>query len=349
MTKPGVLPAELEQVLARIGQRLDKGGSVAAELPSAVDGISRLPATAISQAAPAIANAARLYRWRPEPSLFEALYRRRLTDKEQLLHLPDLKYLFLFHHDGRIREASLQRITGGLPSAFLLAAVAWRLNDWVGSVRAAAFACAKRCFPLTLADVVANAATALLLRQDSWGRWHGERQVLDAAFERSDVAARLADLLVEARTGPASRILRMALKRVGLDPHLERLAAEATQPSVRATAVQTLADGRASWPSGTEWKWTDKSMGQGIHVARLEFREIQCPCNASTVICVAALDKSAIVRRAALDAIIRHGLGSNEAQELAIRLKGDASPSVRERAAFILSRHEATAGPSVAP
>lgn len=339
MTKPSVLPANLELLLASIGQRLENGESVAAELPAAIAGISALPAIAISQAAPAIANSAKLYRWRPEPSLFEALFRRRLTDKEQLLQLPDLQYLFLFHLDGRIREASLQRITGGLPSPFLFAAVAFRLNDWVEQVREAALACANRCFPLTSADVVAGAAAALLLRQHSWGRWGKEREAIDAAFKRADVANRLTADLVEAQTGPASRILRHVLKHDAVDQHLERLSAEAKQPSVRALAVQTIADKRASWPAGMEYKWVDKSMGLRTRVPRFEFRDISLPLAGASVIRAAAADRSAVVRRASLDALIRHRLDSKEAQELASRLIGDDSPSVRERASFILSRH----------
>ena len=346
MTKPSVFPVDFELLLASIGQRLENGESIAAELPAAIAGISALPAIAISQAAPAIANTAKLYRWRSEPSLFEALFRRRLTDKEQLFQLPDLEYLFLFHLDGRIREASLQRITGGLPSPFLFAAVALRLNDWVEQVREAALACANRCFPLTSPDVVAGAAAALLLRQHSWGRWGKEREAIDAAFTRTDVATRLAADLVDAQTGPASRILRFVLKHDAIDHHLERLSAEAKQPSVRALAVQTIADKRASWPAGMEYRWVDKSMGLRTRVPRFEFRDISLPLAGARVIRAAASDKSAVVRRASLDALIRHRLGSEEAQELALRLKADVSPSVRERADFILSRHAELAASS---
>lgn len=342
MSKPSVLPVDLEQLLTKIGQRLEDGESVAAELPATIAGISALPAIAISQAAPAIAKTAKLYRWRPEPSLFEALFRRRLTDKEQLLQIPDLRYLFLFHLDGRIREASLQRTTGGLPSPFLFAAVAFRLNDWVEQVREAALACANRCFPLTSPDVIAGAAAALLLRQHSWGRWGKEREALDAAFKRADVAAGLTADLIEAQTGPASRMLRFVLKHDAIDQHLERLAVEAKQPSVRALAVQTIADMRASWPAGMEYKWVDKSMGLRTRVPRFEFRDISLPLGRANVIRAAASDRSAVVRRASLNALIRHRLGSMEAQELASQLKVDASSSVRERAEFILSQHAQT-------
>lgn len=339
-----MFPAEVEQALAAVGQRLESGESVEAELPAAIAGISALPATTISQAAPAITHTARLYPWRAEPSFLQMLFRHRLSDKEQLLKLPTLSYLFLFHYDGRIREAALQRISDGLPSSFLFAAVALRLNDWVEPVRAAAFACAQRCFPLTSPDVIAGAATAILLRHDSWGRWDREREAIETAFARPDVGGRVADVLVRAQTGPASRVLRAALKHEILDLHLERLAAEARQPSVRAVAVQTLADMRASWPAGMEWKWVDKSMGKRILVRRFESREITGLLPRESVVRAAAFDRSALVRKASLDALIRHDLGSDEAHELAARLAIDPSRSVRERAAFILSRRKE--GPS---
>jgi len=77
MAKPSVLPVDLEKQLSSIGQRLENGESVAAELPAVTEGISALPAISISQAAPAIAYTAKLFRWRPGPSLFKALHLER--------------------------------------------------------------------------------------------------------------------------------------------------------------------------------------------------------------------------------------------------------------------------------
>ncbi|MFI0849082.1 hypothetical protein [Mesorhizobium sp. IMUNJ 23232] len=339
MKKQGVLPIDVEQALTTIGQRLESGENVEADLPLVVAGIAALPAENVSQASREIALTAKLYRWRQEPTILHGLPRRHLSDKEQLLRLPNLSFLFLFHSDGRIREAALQRISGGLQSPFLFAAVALRLNDWVEEVRSAAWACAQRCYPLTSPDVIAGAATALLLRQGSWGRWGGEREAIETAFSRPDVAARLADDLVNARTGPASKVLRAALKHDTLDPHLERLAAQAKQPSVRAMAVQTIADMRASWPAGLEWRWIDKSMGKRVPVQKFDWREITILLPRERTVRAAIVDRSALVRKASLDALIRRNLQSAETRELAVRLATDPARSVRERAAFILSRN----------
>jgi hypothetical protein len=237
-----------------------------------------------------------------------------------------------------MREAALERIAGGLHSSFLFAAIAMRLNDWAEPVRNAAFACAKRCFPLTSADVIAHAVTSLLPHQDSWGRWGLEREAMETTLARPDVAEQLAGILYEARTGSTSRVFRLLLKNNSIDPHLPRLAASAKQPWIRAMAVKVIADARAGWQVGWEWKWIDKSMGQRAREPKFGFRDIQLSVDKAAVVRAAASDASAIVRRAALTAVIQHWRGSSEAEELALMLRADPSPSVRERAAFILSR-----------
>ena len=217
MLKPGTLSPEAERTLDALGSLLDSGENAAPAVAAAVEVLSNLHPSTISQVARIIADTARLRRWRPEPSFLQALFRSRLSDKEQLLQNPDLAFLFLFHSDGRIRECALQRIRGALPSPFLFAAVAYRLNDWAEPVRAAALACAKRCFPQTQAGIIVAAAEALLLRQDSWRRWDREREVVEAAYARADVANALADFIRDSKTGPSSRILRLMLRRDVLD------------------------------------------------------------------------------------------------------------------------------------
>lgn len=345
MTKSDILPPNLEKTLAAVGERLHSGRSVKAELPAVLAHMFALPAASISQADPAIATAANLTRWRPKPAWYDKLFWLHLSDREQLLRLPDLRYLFIFHRDGRMREAALQRITGALESPFLFAAVAIRLNDWAQPVRVAAFACAKRCFPLTSAEVIANAAASLVLHQDSWGRWGVERQAMEVTLTRPDVGEELVRILCEWQTGPVSRIFRLLLKNSSMDPHLPHLAADARQPWVRAVAVQAIADMRAAWLVGREWQWIDKSMGRRTRTPKFDFRDIKLSIDQAGVIRAAASDPSPIVRRAALTAVIQHWDGSREGQELALMLRSDPSPSVRERAAFILSRTSESIAP----
>ena len=255
------LPAELEQRLAEVGKCLANGEPVGEALPTAIAGLNALPPTAISQVAYKVADTAKLYRRQPSDDWFPDLFRKQLTHTEQLLQFPDLRFLFLFHYDGRLREAAVQRLADGLPSPFLFAALAWRLNDWVEPVRHAALRSAERCFPQTDPKIVAAAAEALLLRQDSWGRWSDERNAVDAAYQRPDVARALALRLAESITGPSARVLRKASRSEVLDDYLLQLAVEARQPSVRVVAVQFLTNGKATWQSGWQYKWVDKSWG----------------------------------------------------------------------------------------
>jgi hypothetical protein len=336
-----VIPVGLQATLTLIRSRLARGERLGSELDRALDFMRDLAPEQIGRIERAIAERAGLGRRAPEP-LLSALFRPRLTDLEQLLRTPRLECLFLFHRDGRLREVALQRLTGGLPSPFLFAAVAWRLNDWAQPVRQAAASCARRCFPLTSPDVVARCAV-LLVRRLSWGRWGEEREILDEAFGREDVATRLADLIIGAATGPLAAVLRAALRTRMLDPHLQRISSDAMQPSVRALALDTLINGKAEWPSGYTWQWVDKSMGKRHRVAVHDTREISVAVDRKALIDRGAGDKSAVVRRVALTGVIRHLRGAPEARGYAGRLLADRSRPVRERAEFIM-RTESTGG-----
>lgn len=286
-----------------------------------------------------IANAAGLYRQSPQPFLGRLLSPRP-SDAELLLRTPGLEYLFIFHRDGRLREASLLKITGGLRSPFFFAAVLWRLNDWAEPVRQAAVRCANRSFPITDPSVVARTAAELLVRQASWNRWDSERTILDEVFSRDDVAAQLADLIVRERTGPQASILRYALRTSALDRFLERIAHEAVQPAVRAVALHSLIDGEAKWASGTAWKWIDKSMGLRRRVPVFDHRALTIALTQEALIRRGVNDRSPAVRRVALAGVIRHLRGHAGARAFATQLMTDSSPSVRERAEFILRRLE---------
>lgn len=338
MAKKSVLPANLAQALTIIGQNLERGVPANAQLLSAIAGMSEIAPDDIGRAAREIPEIARLFRHRLKPTLVQSLLRPRLSDEEQLRRFPQFAYLFLFHYDGRLRSKALRHICWPLPSPFLFAAVVLRLNDWAEPVRSAALGCAQRCFPLTSAETIAAAANFVLLRQDSWGRWGPEREAVRNVFSRPDVAARLVSNLLEARTGPGARILRELLRWPTLDSYLETLALNAWQPAVRAVAVQTIGTMQASWRTGAEIQWIDKSMGQGRSVPRFARRPLTTAISRQEVIRAATTDGSALVRKVALDAIIRHELGSQAARDLASPLASDPSLPVRERAAFILSR-----------
>ena len=340
--RPAVLPPELVGALGTLADKLDRGERVEADVSTIIELFGGLDPAAVANHDWAIAEAARL-RHAPPPPAFAWPFTRRRSHGEQLLRTPGLEQIFLFHRDGRLREAALLRITGGLPDAFLFAAVVWRLNDWAPQVRAAAMRCAGRSFPATDAEVVARAGLAILLRQRTWRRWSEERTLVDAALAREDVAERVARLLAESRRGPLASTLRWLLRTPALDLHLSRLAETAAQPSIRAVALSTLIDGEATWPDGHAWQWVDKPNGVRRRVVVLGRRPVPSPPPLADLIGRGMADGSAAVRRAALAGVIRHLLGTAEGHTYATRLTDDPSPSVREKAEFVLRTPQARA------
>ncbi len=323
--------------LDEAGNRLANGDKPGAGLDASPDLLAGLPPGQVVQADAAIATAANLCCGTPR-SVADRRLSRRSTDTEQLLRTPGLEYLFLFHRDGRLREAALLRITGGLPTPFLFAAVLWRLNDRAAPVRDAAARCADRSFAATAPAVAAQAATALLTRQTSWHRWTDERAILDRALARDDVAKHLSRLVAGATTGPLASMLRHALRLPAFDPHLARIALKAVQPAIRAVALEALVNGEAEWPSGSAWQRVDKPMGVRGRIAVFDHRALAVAFPEEELIAHGIKDRSAAVRRAALIAVIRHLPGTPDGRDHAAALVADRSPSVRERARFILRR-----------
>jgi hypothetical protein len=269
------------------------------------------------------------------------MFSPRRSAAAQLLQTPGLEYLFIFHRDGRLREAALLKITGGLPSPFLFAAILWRLNDWAEPVRQAAYRCASRSFPATKSVIIARASAELLVRHLTWGRWQTERSLLGELFDRSDVAEDLAVLMSVTTTGPQASILRYALRTPGLDQHLEQLASNAIQPSVRAVALGALIDRKVYWPSGSELRWIDKPMGLRRRQTIFDYRDLTTSLPVRNLIKRGLSDKSAVVRRVALNGIMGHMLGTEDAGALAAPFASDRSSSVREKATYILRRESA--------
>lgn len=338
ITNSTLLPPELIRLLNEVGNKLEGGDDPNPLLRNAVNMLASIDPADIARADREIADAAGLYR-RYDMSLISKIYSAVRRETLLLSRFTEVEYLYIFHRDGRLREAALRKIEGGLPSPFVFAAVLWRLNDWAEPVRQAAAECARRCFPATAAIVVAQAAVEILVRQKTWRRWRQERAILDDVFGRDDVAAELADLFARGATGPQASMLRYAMRTAALDPYLVALASDAVQPSVRAVAVEALINGKAEWPSGTAWRWIDKSMGLRRRETAFDRRDLTVTCRRESLIARGIRDKSAAVRRVAVSGIIRHMLDTADARAWAETLVSDPSKAVRERAMFVLRRH----------
>lgn len=254
-----------------------------------------------------------------------------------LKNTPGLEFIYIFHGDGYLREASLNKIAGGLQSPFLVAAVIWRMNDWAGPVRTAAYFCARRVFPLTPPDIIARAALDLLRRQRGWERWgEPERSMIEELYARPDVTAELSKLLIEQPTGPTPSTFRNALRTPLLDGHLEDISIRSVNPMVRAIAVEALIDGAAKWRSGSRLDWIDKRYNLKRWMPTYSHRELTCSVSPIEVADKAILDRSPLVRRVVLDSAGRNSLPADAGRHYAQQVEFDRSTAVREAAAFIL-------------
>jgi hypothetical protein len=319
------LSDDVHAALGELGRALFHRNRLDAEIQRALALMDGLPPEAIARADGQIRDAVGMWGYRDEPGWFAQLLGTP-TQRERLSRTPGIEYIFLFHGNGRLREAALHKIDGALSSSFMVAAIQWRANDWVGQVRSAALACAERCMPKTRPEPIATATLALLERHRSWGRWEDNALTIDQCLMRADVAELIAKTVRTAGTGPMARVLRDALKCSSMDMHLETLAIEAVQPAVRATALQSLINRKARWT--TVWRWRRLVAERDLEAGRPVLDYIE----------MGLRDRSPFVRGVSLAGVIEHLLPDQGplAGKLAAPFLTDKSRAVRERAGFIV-------------
>ncbi len=286
--------------------------------------LDALPASAIAWAERTIAERAGLY------AKLGPVHRGVLEEA------PWWAFLLIFHRNGYLREAALRRLGGPARSAFAVAAIAARLNDWARPVRFAAFACAARVFPVTPAETIAAAALDLAPRLVHWGARDPLIEVLIEAFTRPDVVAHLAALLARQRQGPSQLVAHLRTPR--LDAHLLHLARSAILPGMRREALYILIEGRVRWRTGREKRWIDKSAGVFRSVPAFTMRPVERPDTVADLLALGIADRSAEVRRATLDAVMLHHPGVVPDEVALVRLAADRHRSIRERIDY-LRRH----------
>jgi hypothetical protein len=329
-----VLSPSLTAKLSTLGTKLGRERSDR-ELGETLAELSALPAAQIARASREIARAAGLGWWR-QPSLMDELLGWPPSERKLMATNPDYAWLFLFHPNGHVREAALHSIKTPPKSQFFLAALAWRLNDWVGPVRQAAKRCVKRISAEVPATVAADAAASLLDRRFVWGRWRDEANILDLILARDDVLAALVAQLQDRPTGAQAACLRNTLQYTGIDQYLPRLAASAVQPSVRAVAYRCLIAGKATWPVSFAWAWVDKVYGVRRRLPKLETRDIQRDRAVVDFVAAGIRDNSPFVRKIVADAMIAVRSQIPNEETLVAQLAKDRSSAVRSRADFML-------------
>lgn len=183
-----------------------------------------------------------------------------------------------------------------------------------------------------------GAASFLLDRWRRWQRWgKGEIAIIDGMLRRPDVVERLVkDRFAQRLDGPLARELKYALRGPSLDPHLPFLDRAAKHPAVRATALQVLLRGEAVWPIGYGQEWIDKSLGRRRGVTLTAKRPLTIErISVDDLIREGLRDRSSLVRRVAVDALIERHPTFPGVEEVIARLTHDRSRPVRERADFL--------------
>jgi hypothetical protein len=238
--------------------------------------------------------------------------------------------LLMFNRSGFVREAALRAIDQLPDTPFFVAALVWRLNDWVQQVRRAAEDCALRVLPGLSSQTIAEAAPFLLERMPYWGRWEGTPQIVLDALARHDCVAELALRFETALRGA----LRLAL----LDDHLLPLSRKAKRPEFRAAALKALIDGEINWITHYKWEWVDKRYGITRGVPVLERRPVSRPIPVDALIIQGAADRSPMVRRVAASGLVRHAGDIANVERIISLFDGDGSPGVRWRMDYLARR-----------
>lgn len=329
------LPDAVASALVTLAGTLD-GVPAEADVDACIAKLGELPAHLVGQASGYISGAVQRVEWpNKKSSSVWPLFRSKTTPAALLSERPGLAWLLMFHRDGYIREAALRAIREPPASPFFVAAIAWRLNDWVEQVRDAASLCAGRVFPAVEADTGARAAFYLLDRRLTWGRWDKEQALLDLLLGRPDILARVTFQIRGESTGRLAARLRHLLRYPAIDAYLPGLLAEAVEPAVRAVALKCLIERRVSWPTGFAWRWIDKVYGVRKRVLVLDRRGIEAPPK-TDVVARGLSDRAAIVRRVAADAVIADPSSFPDIQEIIARMASDKSAAIRARAEFMV-------------
>ncbi|WP_439817624.1 hypothetical protein [Zavarzinia sp. CC-PAN008] len=345
------LPDDLVQALTALGRVLAKARQqrqaprfalsdegTRSLIARSVRGLLAVPAAMIGPADTAVPRLAALYGHPAGPPTLVDRFWPRPSDIDLMAAGGGLEYLMLFHRSGFVREAALGRLGGGLPTPFAVAAIALRLNDWVPQVADAAERALARTLPGTAPAVLAGAAVGLIPRLDQWQRWTPVRRAgLAAMFRRPDVAGELFGLLTRQATGPMAATLRFLLQEPGMDGALLALAQQGAQAQVRAVALETLLAGSATWVTGREIHWIDRTMGRGRWVPTIGRRAVSAPLDLPDLLAIGLADRAATVRKVAGIALVRRfsTLPPVLVADLTARLAADGAASVRGIGAWL--------------
>jgi hypothetical protein len=161
---------------------------------------------------------------------------------------------------------------------------------------------------------------------------------------RPDVREQMALHFRTQASGPLMEALTQLLKESTFDHFLESWALSATSSQVRARAMAALLAEAVVWTEGYRFERTSTR-----RVANLNSRPLTVTTQPEKLIAAAAADRSVLVRRAGASGLVslRHRL--KDPLALAALYLSDRSPSVRQRAEWVVEQMGKTECQPVAP
>ncbi|NHQ85563.1 hypothetical protein HA050_05455 [Iodobacter sp. HSC-16F04] len=249
-----------------------------------------------------------------------------------------IPWVDLCSENGFKREHALRAMIVGAPNVFFFIVTFRRLNDWVPQVRE----CAKENFMAmaknTDPSIVVTALFRLLPCWNSWTRMDEDSKTLILGIASSpDVKGQIVSRIVHSSVGPLSLIFSQLSRNEIFDSRLDEIAKHAIQPMVRARAYQSLLDGKMTWLSARVWEWRDIRYCKGYYKPVLGSRPVRSAENKIAILQIASIDPSPVVRKVAVDYLIREM--TNNALDHALvslvnRFAADKSASIAERGKF---------------
>jgi hypothetical protein len=173
---------------------------------------------------------------------------------------PTYAPVLIFNRSGYAREAALKAIKQLPDTPFFLAALVWRLNDWVEPVRRAAAQCASRELPRLSVGTIVGTAPFLLERMPYWRRWSSIPAIVLDTLARPDCLDELVGKFATT-VDISAAALRAALRYGLLDNHLLSTSCTARRPEFRAMMLKVMLDSEVVWVTHYERQWVDKSYG----------------------------------------------------------------------------------------
>lgn len=348
--KRSVLPPDAQTAVFELGQAIENRTSLSKQISKFRDALKTVPASSVPRASREIREIAKIYESYHQPVQTSGFFSKLLiaiklkpTLLDKLNSNPDLGWLLIFHGNGYVRQAALEKLNDAPNSEFEFSAIVYRLNDWVENIRTAAAQYATSFFPKTCSVIVGQSSFFLLAQAQVLSRWNRDGQtLLENAIYRPDVLEHLKDQFLSAPSGRVGHTLQQILRRPDFDTQLGELAHDAILPSVRAVAMDTLLNNRARWFVGHKARWVDKVFGISRRVAEFETRPVNVRSDFNSLIRAAASDNSAQVRKIAADAINANSKNSSTTMdEVAGTLEQDKNLSVRSRIDFYLRANKA--------